>query len=245
MTSFEPPAVERVEVLWRDDHALAVDKPWGLLVHNSSFAGPKERSLKQAIEAQEGVPLQPLHRLDRGTSGVLLFLRDPKTQSQWGEALDAGTKSYLAVVRGHATFGETRIERALRDERGVEQEAVSVARVRAHSPLARCSLVDVRIETGRTHQIRRHLSGLHHPVVGDTTHGDTKFNREIGGLLGRRRLLLHAWMLHLRHPHTGAEHVWYAPPRGERLEDLERLFPNHLPSAPGPWHPTGPFTANA
>ena len=242
MTSFEPPEIDEVRVLWRDEHALVVDKPWGVLVHNSAFAGPKERSLKQALEAQEGPPLQPLHRLDRGTSGATVFLRDARTQEDWRAALEAGAKVYLAVVRGHATFPETVIERPLRDERGVEQPARSVARVVAQSPVARCSLVEVKIETGRTHQIRRHLSGLHHPVVGDTTHGDTKFNRAIGELLGRRRLLLHAWTLHLRHPVTGALHQWTADLTGEREEDLVRLFPDTLPLSASSWNPSASST---
>jgi tRNA pseudouridine65 synthase len=196
-------------VLHLDRELVAVDKPPGLLVHPSALDAHASVTALGLLQAALGEPLWPLHRLDKATSGVLLFARGADAARRWRGEFEAGRvrKRYLALVRGWpADTGE--IDRPLardpeRPSTGQPHLAAATRwRVRArfewpfptgpHHPSSRYALVEVEPVTGRRHQIRRHFKQLAHPLVGDTTHGKGEHNRAVAAWLGTRRLWLHA-----------------------------------------------------
>jgi len=235
-------------ILWEGATALAVDKPSGMLVHNSAFAGPRERSLRQAVGAELARRVYPVHRVDRGTSGVVLFARETAYVPAWQAALasERAGKMYLAVVRGRLSI-ERDIDAPLRSEGdGQAKIARTLVLPLGVSNVARCSLVAVGIATGRQHQIRRHLDSVGHPVVNDATHGDSRFNRDVRSWVGDR-LMLHAWSICVPSPEalaseaqrfdesargdaqarrdaSGSELVIEAPPRFALAATLSALF---------------------
>lgn len=210
------------EVLWSGERGLAVAKRSGELVHNSHFAGPKELSLRQRLGRAVGRRVFPVHRLDRGTSGVILFSRESAWTEEWQLALTEGTKDYLAIVRGRVKSGAV-VRRPVRDEAGVDREALSVITPLAVSTVERASLVGIRLGTGRHHQARRHCVHLRHPIVGDSTHGDTKFNRAFRATTGLARLGLHASRLSFRAA-DGAEVNVECPPPVELADVISSIF---------------------
>lgn len=197
---------------------MAVDKPAGLLVHRTGLDAGETQFALQLLRDQLGRPVWPVHRLDKGTSGVLLFALDADTAralSQAFEAPDAVHKTYLAVVRGWPPE-QGLIDHPLKrmeDDARPGREEVQSAQTRyrtleryelplpyAGFPTTRCALVELQPLTGRRHQLRRHLKHLAHPIIGDATHGKGALNRAIAGLLGVQRLWLHVGWLELRHP---------------------------------------------
>ncbi len=145
---------------------LVVDKPAGWLVHPAS-GDPAPDLLAWARAAGAPAKVAPAHRLDRETSGLVLLSADPELLAALGAAFAAGrvTKRYLALVHGHPRKGGT-IDRALADDRrGAPLQAVT--RYRTVERFATASLVALEPETGRKHQLRRHLERLGHPIVGD------------------------------------------------------------------------------
>lgn len=210
MRDSEPSPPEPPCILWESETALVVQKRSGELVHNSHFAGPKEFSLKQRVGTFLGRRVYPVHRLDRGTSGALMLARESETTGQWQDVLAAGEKDYLALVRGR--FLEERlVERVVRDESGVEREARTTLVPLAQSSVERVTLVAARLHTGRHHQARRHCVHLRHPILGDSTHGDTKFNRAFRDSTGFGRLGLHAIRLRFAALEDGAVTEVFAP----------------------------------
>lgn len=208
--------VEPLEILHRDERLLAVAKPSGLVVHRSARAGDRDNVMKR-LRTQTGVMVWPVHRLDRGTSGVLLFALDTATARTLAEAFAgrAIAKSYLAVVRGWPPESAL-VERPLRGEDGRESAAATrvtrLATVELPVPVgphpsARYALVQAQALTGREHQVRRHLRSLNHPLVGDTTWGDSDHNRLFRERFGSRRLLLHAAALRLEWPPDSHLHL--------------------------------------
>ncbi len=215
----------QIEILWQDETALAVNKASGLLVHNSRYAGPKEHSLRQMVGEQIGWPVYPLHRLDRPTSGVVLFVKQRHWASRWQDqlALSSTKKIYLALVRGHLTIPAT-IDHSLK-EGDVRREARSQVIPLLNSSVERCSLVQVQIETGRRHQVRRHLAHISHPIIGDTTYGKGDINRHYRAQYDLWRLALHAWKLDIRHPLTDGLLRLNAPLPVDLQSPLISLFP--------------------
>jgi tRNA pseudouridine65 synthase len=203
-----------LRILYRDEHVAAVDKPSGLLMHRSRIARDRVFAMQEARQAL-GQPVFPAHRLDRPTSGVLLFALDPQTANALRALWDGGTvrKRYLAIVRGYPPEA-CRVEHALREEEsGIVREAITLCARLATAELpepmpphatTRCALVGAEPLTGRTHQVRRHLAHISHPVIGDTQHGDGRHNRLFRERYGIDRLLLHAHALELPHPVSGA-----------------------------------------
>ena len=177
-------------LIYRDAHLLAVHKPAGLLVHRSPIDRHEtEFALQYARELNEGEHVYPVHRLDRPTSGLLLFARDPETASVLGQAFMAGAvrKTYQAVVRGWTPESGV-IDLPLRDKamdkRDTSEQVMREACTRyqrlatTELPVAiegyassRYSLVELYPETGRQHQLRRHLQHISHPIIGDTNYG--------------------------------------------------------------------------
>jgi tRNA pseudouridine65 synthase len=219
-----------LNILYLDDYLAAVDKPPGLLVHRTGLDAGETRFALQMLRDQLGRPVWPAHRLDKGTSGVLLFSLDAGTARTLGQAFEAGgtmAKTYQAIVRGWPDpqgLIDHPLKRMPDDQRtgGIEvQDALTRYRTLAHFelPLAqgkfpslRCARVELAPQTGRRHQLRRHMNHIAHPILGDATHGKGALNRAVAGLLGLQRLWLHALRLELAHPVTGVPLCLEAPP---------------------------------
>lgn len=206
-------------VLWRDEHLIAVHKPAGWLVHRTGLDAGETRFVVQTLRGQlGGKHVWPLHRLDKGTDGVLLLALSAEVASVFGQAL-AGReveKRYLALVRGWAPETAT-VDHPLRPDDAPPDAPVQPALTRFRRlarlewpessdprfPASRLSLVEARPETGRRHQIRRHLKHLAHPIIGDANHGKGPLNRWWAERLGGQRLWLHAWGMRFVHPVSG------------------------------------------
>ena len=200
-------------ILYRDDRYIAIHKPAGLLVHRSYISEDK-RFLLQLLRDQIGQWVYPIHRLDRPTSGVIIFGLDTDAARALVQEFENRRveKRYLAIVRGYTKASET-IDYPLLEEEGKErQDAVTqytrLATVElpyavGRYPQSRYSLIDVSPKTGRMHQIRKHMKHIFHPIVGDTTHGDGKHNQLFRDQFNVHRLLLMASSLSFRHPFLG------------------------------------------
>ncbi len=217
-----------VLVLAARDDALVVDKPAGFLVHSSAWAGPRERTLVDLVRAAHGPGWNPVHRLDRQTSGVVVFARGPDAARAWQAALDApeADKRYLALVRGQL-HDPVRVDHPLKDDAGTVREARSQVEPIARRPEPwRCSLVRVRIYTGRTHQVRRHLAHLSHPVLGDASYGKGDLNRAYRSTWGLGRMGLHARALTVTPPGDTAPQRFVAPVPPDLRAVLDALLPD-------------------
>lgn len=160
-----------------------------------------------------GAHVHPVHRLDRGTSGALLFARTREAAATLARAFELGRvdKRYLALVRGHPPDAGVIDHPVPRSEDGPGVPAITRYTRIARSTVDRCSLVLAEPETGRLHQIRRHLRHIDHPLVGDVTHGSGVINRHYRATYGLHRLALHARALAFDHPTTGARITVTAP----------------------------------
>jgi tRNA pseudouridine65 synthase len=211
-----------ISVLYRDDVLVIADKPGGMLVHRSRESSDRV-FLLQELRNQLGQHLYPVHRIDRAASGAIAFAlsSDAARAVQAALGRDDARKEYLVLVRGSApAAGE--IDRPLTGENGEPQAArTSFERL---AELSRCSLLRVRIHTGRRHQIRRHLAHLRHQVIGDTSYGKGGINRFLRQGFGLPRLFLHAAALGFEHPFAGGRLEVRAP----LAEDL-RSFLLRLP----------------
>ncbi len=234
----------RLEILFRDEHFVAINKPAGLLVHRSDLDRHETEFALQMVRDQVGRHVYPVHRLDRPTSGVLLFALSPEAAGRVGEAFESDTvrKTYLAVVRG-ATKEEAvidyplqelpeRFETKNKNENLAAKEAVTAFRRLATVELpfavgkfttARYSLLVVSPLSGRRHQIRRHLKHVFHPIIGDTTYGEGRHNRLFRNELGCSRMLLHAVELSFPHPWSG-ESVTISAPLDEEFAQVMHWF---------------------
>ena len=211
-------------ILYQDEHLVAVNKPAGLLVHRTNLDRHETEIAMHIVRDQLGQWVYPFHRLDKATSGVLLFALDKETARRMTQSFTEGrvTKSYLAVVRGFTKDAE-RIDHPLReiadkmtsqntDRDKPGKEAVTeyrrLAAVELPHPVgryatARYSLIKASPLTGRNHQIRRHLKHIFHPVIGDTAYGDGKHNDFFRRQFDCHRLLLHAREIGFVHPYAG------------------------------------------
>ena len=215
---------EPLEIIYRDEWLIAINKPAGLLVHRSMIDRHETRFAMQMLRDQIGRHVWPLHRLDKPTCGVLLFALNPEIARSMGDCFASreSSKHYLAIVRGF-TEESGLIDYPLKEEpdkitdrlaalEKEAQEAVTVydrlATVELPYPVgryetARYSLLSISPRTGRKHQIRRHMKHIFHPIVGDTTHGDGRHNQLFRERFDCHRLLLAATSLSLKHPVTG------------------------------------------
>jgi tRNA pseudouridine65 synthase len=213
-----------IELLFADEHLVVANKPSGLLVHRG-WANDDDVALFRVRDAV-GAYVYPVHRLDRGTSGALIFARTKEAAAALGGAFEGGRieKRYLALVRGALKETEGTIDYAIPKAEGKERvPAVTRYRVVRASPVDRASLIEAMPETGRLHQIRRHLRHLGHPLVGDVTYGDGKINRHYRATYGLFRLALHAHALAFDHPATGARIEVHAPVPDDLGPALEAL----------------------
>ncbi|WP_211233787.1 pseudouridine synthase [Comamonas composti] len=208
----------RLHVLWQDEHLVAVYKPAGWLVHRTGLDAHETRFVLQTLRDQLGCHVYPVHRLDKGTCGVLVLGLHAEAARQLNQAFvqQQVDKHYLALVRGWLPEA-LEVDHALKpDDAPAHAQAQSAQTslrclARLESPEAfdarhagtRISLIEARPATGRRHQIRRHLKHVAHPIIGDATHGKGPLNRWWARLLGQQRLWLHAHGLQLPHPVTG------------------------------------------
>ncbi len=245
---------EELDILYRDEHLVAIHKPAGLLVHRSPIDRRETRFALQLLRDQLGQRVYPVHRLDKPTSGVLLFgLSSDAARRLAG--IFAGHqvgKTYLAVVRGFCE-AEGIIDHALREEpdqrsTGVEEGVVRPARseyrrlATIELPFAvgryatgRYCLVEARPITGRRRQLRRHFKHIFHPIVGDTTYGDGRHNRFFRQQFGVRRMLLAATELALPHPYSAQPLVIQAPLAADFAALVETIGWRH--TVPQEWWP--------
>lgn len=180
-----------VEVLYRDEHYIAVNKPSGMIVHRGW--GQDHVTVHDIVRDQIiGAPIFGIHRLDRGTSGVLVFALDSQSAAHFQRQIDCGTvwKRYLTLVRG--PMREPVIVDHAISTRGGNMRVDAITEFTPLSHFERWSLVEAIPHTGRLHQIRRHLKHLSHPVVGDVLYGKGDVNRLFREKYGLHRLALHA-----------------------------------------------------
>lgn len=229
----DPP--ERIQVLYRDECLAVIDKPAGLMVHDSELARGETDFAADRLRAQFGKPVFLVHRLDRATSGCLLVAFDRDTASALGKAWMAGevAKDYLVVCRGWPAEDRFTVDHPLDGGPGKprKKEAVTDFEVlhRADLPwpsqgfaTSRYALLRASPRTGRFRQIRRHLKHAFHHLIGDTSHGDGRHNRAFR-MQGIHRMLLHAEALRFMHPHTKAPINVRAPAQGEFEKALRLL----------------------
>jgi tRNA pseudouridine65 synthase len=236
----EPP----LPILYRDEQIVVIDKPPGLLVHRSEIDRHETRFAIQILRNQIGQYVWPAHRLDRGTSGVLLFGLSKEIAGVLGRQFEAGTvdKKYLAVVRGHPPESGT-IDHALTRQRDAyefqgERSSTEAQAALTHYrrlaeielpvavdryPSSRYALLALEPVTGRRHQIRRHLKHIAHPIIGDATYGKGRHNRYFAEHLGCHRLLLACIGLNFNHPLDGRRMEIKAPVSGEFAATLARF----------------------
>lgn len=220
-----------LDILYHDEHIVAINKPSGLLVHRSPIDKYETRFAIQMTRDQIGQHVYPVHRLDKPTSGVLLFALSSTMAAKLTEQFTAKKvrKRYWAIVRGY-TKDSGDIDYPLQEQwdkmtdRLVDQDKEAQQAVTSYKTLAktelpypvgrydtvRYSLVALAPQTGRKHQLRRHMKHIFHPIIGDTTHGDGKQNTFLRDQFGLQRLMLHACELRLTHPMTGEALVIHA-----------------------------------
>lgn len=239
-----PEPAEQLPILFRDEHCIAVNKPAGLLVHRSLIDRHERRFAMQLLRDQIGQRVYPVHRLDKPTSGVLLFGLSSEAAQRLSASFSARgvAKTYLGVVRGH-TEAQGLIDYPLKEQldkmtdRRARRDKAPQPAVTAYRRLAVCelpyavdrypssryALLELRPQTGRKHQIRRHLKHIFHPLIGDTTYGNGKHNRLFRERFACPRLLLHAASLSFVHPYSGADCQLHAPLEDCFLHLLDEL----------------------
>lgn len=202
-----------LEILYQDEHFVAVNKPHGMLVHKTKLAAREDVAVLQVLRDQLGVKVNPVHRLDRKTAGVLLFAFSKEGTKAFQEALSSSEtqKIYHAICRGFFPAEELVCKKALINDKLVEQEAetkfnllktVSIDVPFGKFATSRYSLVECNPKTGRMHQIRKHLNHLRYPIIGDRPHGCNKQNKLFLEKWNMNTMLLHHKTLKIKHPFT-------------------------------------------
>jgi tRNA pseudouridine65 synthase len=220
--------MEELEIIYRDEYLVAINKSTDLLVHRSWIDKEETRFAIQMLRDQIGQYVYPVHRLDKPTSGVLLFALSKEIARALSEQMQAKgfRKQYVALVRGYTeerglidyplkeVLDKMTDAKARQDKEA--QEAVTAYEKIGQVELpfavgryntARYSLLKLNPETGRKHQLRRHMKHILHPIVGDTKYGRGEHNRFFREQFNAHRLLLHANALTFTHPVTGRELV--------------------------------------
>lgn len=219
--------MQRPCIVFQDESLLVLDKPAGIPMHASRILADQPATLLALARELAGRMVFMVHRLDRPVSGAVVMACNREAQASLGHQFEHRevTKCYLAVVRGWSEPSGT-ISHALlpppddRKASSVARDAVTRFQVIAQTevPIAippyetsRYSLLALYPETGRRHQLRRHMKHVSHPIIGDTTYGRGEHNRMFRQEFDCRRLLLHAWSLSIRHPVNGSKLRFRAP----------------------------------
>lgn len=221
-----------LEILYEDECLVAINKPTGLLVHKSMIDKHEIYFAMKMLRDQIGKWVYPIHRLDKPTSGVLLFALDSHTAKLMGEQFSSHTitKTYLAIGRGYVQ-SEGVIEHALLEkldkisdkDKSIDKEAkeattafrclgqVEIDASVGRYDSVRYSLVELKPATGRKHQLRRHMKHINHHLLGDTKYGRGEHNKFVREKYNIHRLMLHALRLEIKHPYTEEKLVIEAP----------------------------------
>jgi 23S rRNA pseudouridine1911/1915/1917 synthase len=232
LTQPQPPPADavRFEIVYEDDDLLVVDKPAGVVVHPAP--GHRGPTLADALAGRTaaGDPERAgiVHRLDRDTSGLMIVAKTEKAHRALQRMIRKRevTREYLALVEGSPPSDSGTVDAPIGRDR-VNRTTVSTRTDRARSAvthfevierLARTSLLRVRLETGRTHQIRAHLAAIGHPVCGDAHYGGAACGRRLKGL---RRQFLHSSRLMFNHPSTGAKVACESKPPADLRRSLD------------------------
>ncbi|MBK9262527.1 MAG: pseudouridylate synthase [Polyangiaceae bacterium] len=210
-----------ITVLWQDSAFIAVDKPSGLAVHRGMCTDAV--TALDLVRDAAGQWVYPVHRLDRATSGVLLFALSSEAARALQEKFEGGgvTKRYLALVRGVAPDCGS-IDHAIPRSEGGPRVAAFTTFRRLWSG-AHVSLVEAHPRTGRFHQVRRHMKHIHHPVIGDSNYGKGALNRAYRDEYGLGRLALHAASIAFAHPLSGEEVTITADLPDDLKQPFERI----------------------
>ena len=216
-----------LQVVYRDENYVAVFKPAGLIVHRSQSTLSHEPVLLQCLRDQLQSRVYPVHRLDRPTAGLILFGLNGKAAakmvdlfthrkvSKYYQALVCGLTPDTGVVdQALGAIAEDDWDKSSHVEKSTQDalthfETLARFQVSGDCPIsepAKCSLLEIQPMTGRTHQIRRHLKHIGHPVIGDHRHGDETLNKLVFGRTGVSRMLLTSMRLDFRHPYSGELH---------------------------------------
>jgi tRNA pseudouridine65 synthase len=212
---------DMLPILHQDGRLVCIDKPAGLLVHPTGLDAGETRFAMHLLRNQIRQHVWPVHRLDKGTSGVLLFALDADTARELNATFDSGHvhKTYQAIVRGwpldagsidhplrrededgRRTEQRVLVQEALTHYKTLERFTLPIEDLRPNGQFfhqTRFALVELHPVTGRRHQLRRHMKHIGHPIVGDTTHGKGPLNRAVAQCIGQSRLWLHATELDL------------------------------------------------
>jgi 23S rRNA pseudouridine1911/1915/1917 synthase len=239
-----PAASENVTIRHADSHIVVVDKPSGLTTMRhareaAEFGRRAQRFLPATLAdllpalmsrgKAKGGPVRAVHRLDKDTSGLVVFARSVNAERHLGKQFRAHSieRRYVAIVRGQAKSG--RIESYLIDDRGDGRRGSTneptrgkraVTHVKVLEDLCDYTLVECRLDTGRTHQVRIHLGEQGTPICGERVYDRPLHGKPLPDTSGARRLALHASLLGLDHPATGKRMVWSSP----LPKDMEMLL---------------------
>jgi tRNA pseudouridine65 synthase len=202
-----------IRIVRLDDQFVVIDKPPAMLTHANSF-DRHSPTVVMVMGSRLGSAVYNVHRLDRMTTGAMVLARTADAASELSRQFRDREveKRYVAIVRGHLDDAGTIDHPIASASHGDRQEArtdyLTLGRGRLDEPIGRYSeswfsLVELRLHTGRSHQARRHLHRIDHPVIGDRKHGDKAYNRAVAALLGEKHLFLRANGLSFRHPVHG------------------------------------------
>jgi tRNA pseudouridine65 synthase len=188
-------------ILHRDERCVAVDKPSGVATHRGWAADDAGDVLLQQVRDAVGTYVYPIHRLDRGASGIALFALDRDAARALSDAWSVADKRYLAITRGHPP-AHLVIDHAIPKAPG-EERVPAVTEIWLRDTFGRYALVEARPHTGRLHQIRRHLKHISCPLIGDVRYGKGEHNRIFRDQFALHRLALHCTSLRVPHPAGG------------------------------------------
>ena len=223
--------MQAFDLLFHDEHFVAINKPKGILVHRTKISEDNVFVL-QRLRNQIKQRIYPVHRLDRATSGVLIFGKTKASAHQLAFQFSKQniSKTYIAIVRGfvekkasiqYPLKKGSRMQEAITHYELISQTTIDVAISRY--PSSRYSFVKIVPQTGKWHQIRRHFAHIRHPIIGDKRHGDCKHNKYFREVLGIERMLLHALDLSFFHPERKEVIKLTAPTDEEFKKALEVL----------------------
>ena len=222
-----------LEIIYQDEHLAVINKPHGLLVHQSAIARDAEEFALQMLRDQIGQNVWPAHRLDRKTGGLLIFSLSKEANALAQQLFRENLiqKKYLAIVRGH-TPDEMEIDYPLKKENGAVQEAFTFFKTLQKAEIdialgkhstSRYSLVEAEPQTGRMHQLRKHFAHIHHPIIGDRPHGCNKQNKFFKETWEMDTMLLHASELQFVHPFSKEKIHLKAPLHSEFMRVMKLL----------------------
>ncbi|MBN2174199.1 MAG: hypothetical protein JW731_08710 [Bacteroidales bacterium] len=222
-----------LEVIYEDNNLVAINKPPGLLVHRTKLAKDADQYALQVLRKQLGRYVYPCHRIDRKTSGVLLFAMDNNTNRLMMEKFSHGqiNKKYLAIVRGFTPDQDmidypikrdiNHLQPALTRFRTIEKREIDLPYDKF--PTSRYSLVEIEPVTGRMHQIRKHFAHIFHPIIGDRPYGCNKQNKLFNERWNMTSMMLHAYSVDFLRPITDQKIIISAYPPHEFLRTCETL----------------------